>query len=53
MTVLGKARFTMRWRPAGSDGFISVSGRGVSLRIEESTERVESPVNGRVPVVSS
>ena len=37
----------------GIRGFRSLIDRGVSLRIEDSTETAESPVNGRWPVAIS
>ena len=39
--------------PVAAPGSSRSADRGVSLRIDESTERFVSPVNGRVPVVSS
>ena len=43
----------MRARSAGSDGFESVTAAGVSLRIEDSTETLVSPLNGLSPVAIS
>ena len=39
-------------RSGGSAGFRSVTGAGVSRKMEESTDRCVSPVNGRPPVAS-
>ena len=43
----------MRVKSRGSSGLSSDTERGVSLRIAESTARLLSPVNGRMPVASS
>ena len=40
----------MRLSSCGSAGLSSVTGRGVSFRIDESTDRLVSPVKGCRPV---
>ncbi len=43
----------MRPSSRGSAGFTSVTGVGTSSTIEESTETVAFPENGRLPVSNS
>lgn len=51
-------RYARRWPESrticdssrGTPAFSSVMARGVSLRIDDSTDTVESPLNGRSPV---
>ena len=43
----------MRASGRGTSSRSSLTGRGVSLRIEESTERLVCPLNGRSPLAIS